>query len=402
MAFGQEGRKAIVYQLERNGQLFALKIFKPVYREPYLVDTCQALSQLTLRGLEVCTRQCLTSHGAKSLIEQCPDVEYAVLMPWVDGSTWFDILFSGTKISQDESQGLAKSTVEVLAGLEQRGFAHCDIAGGNVIVHTTTGSASLIDVEDMFGPGLPPPGSFPQGTGGYQHQASRTAKWGQWCAEGDRFSAAVLLVEMLTWHHPQIRQEADGEHYFAEGELQDPNSLRYKLAVEILASISPQIADCFERAWRVPTLAEAPALGEWAELLKPIKAPILPEPPVEEAESRYQCINCRAQFEEPVAGGRCPRCGGKRVKQTAIASRPARRSISGFRCLACGREAEHPTAGGRCPNCGSNRMVQTVIQAVSRPIALASQYECPVCQHCFAQLAWGGRCSNCGVKINAR
>lgn len=46
MAFGQEGRKAVVYQLKSSGKFFALKIFKKLYREAYLVDTCRALAQL--------------------------------------------------------------------------------------------------------------------------------------------------------------------------------------------------------------------------------------------------------------------------------------------------------------------------------------------------------------------
>jgi serine/threonine protein kinase len=286
MAFGQEGRKAIVYQLKGSGQLFALKIFKLMYREPYLVDTCQTLSQMTLCGLEVCDRQCLTHSSATSLLRQYPEMEYAVLMPWIQGSTWFDIVFAGARISDDASKQIAKSTAEVLAELEARGFAHCDVAAGNVIVNTTTGEVSFIDVEDMFGPGLAPPSAFPQGTEGYQHRDGRTAERGQWCAEGDRFSAAVLLAEMLAWHDPQIRQASDEEHYFSEDELQDPNSPRYKLMMDTLADMSREIADCFACAWCSSTLAECPPLSEWAQLLEfplisewlPIKAPPLPPP----------------------------------------------------------------------------------------------------------------------------
>ena len=127
IAFGQEGRKAIVYQLKSNGRLFAFKVFKTAFREPQLVDTCQGLSQLTFPGLEVCMRQCLTRATAGPLIAQYPELEYAILMPWIEGSTWFDILFSGTQISLDESQRLARSTAKILSVLEQRGFAHCDM-----------------------------------------------------------------------------------------------------------------------------------------------------------------------------------------------------------------------------------------------------------------------------------
>jgi serine/threonine protein kinase len=218
-------------------------------------------------------------------------MEYAVLMPWIQGSTWFDILRNETNINQDASKKLAKNTANVLAGLEERGFAHCDVAGANVIVNTITGMVSLIDVEDMFGPSLSLQGNFPQGTAGYQHRTSRNGEQGQWCVEGDRFSGAVLLAEMLAWHNPAVRQvfnaETD-EQYFAEGEMQDQNSSRYRLVLNTLAEISSEIADCFAQAWESAMLADCPPLREWAKLLEfPLVSdwlPIKPPPP----QSPYQ------------------------------------------------------------------------------------------------------------------
>ncbi len=287
MAFGQEGRKAIVYQLSSNGNLFALKIFKQPFRDPGLVNTCQTLSTLVMDGLEVCTRDCFTYDLTKPLLKQYPEMEYAVLMPWIRGSTWFDILVAETSLTEDASKKVAKSTADVLTSLEDRGFAHCDIAAANVIVNTGTGVVSLIDVEDMFGPGLSLSSGFPQGTDGYQHQTSRNEEQGQWCPEGDRFSSAILLAEMLAWHSPEIQQsfDPDIEHFFDEDELQDPNSSRYELMVNTLGEMSKEIADCFTRAWESKTLTECPPLSEWAQLLKfekivwlPIEAPPPPPP----------------------------------------------------------------------------------------------------------------------------
>ena len=281
MAFGQEGRKAIVFQLSKNGGLFALKIFKRKYRQPLLVETCDHLSQLALPGLEVCRRRCLTPATATALLQQFPEMEYAVLMPWIRGSTWFDILITKTPIDKGASQKIAKNTATVLAELEQRGYAHCDVAAANVIVNTMTGEVNFIDVEDMFGPGLPSLGDLPSGTDGYHHRTSRASPQGQWCGEGDRFSSAVLLAEMLAWHDPRIRQQAEDDHYFAEDELQNPDAARYRLMLEALGGLSPSLADCFARAWLAPTLADCPALSEWAKLVEfpfvtswsPIQAP---------------------------------------------------------------------------------------------------------------------------------
>jgi len=288
MAFGQEGRKAIVYQVQRDGQLYALKVFKRQFRGAYLVDVCRKLARLVLRGLEVCARHCLTQATARAAIEQHPELEFAVVMPWIQGATWFDIVFSGTALPRNACLQLARNAASVLAELEKRGYAHCDVAGSNVIVNTQTGKVSFIDVEDMFGPDLSAPAAFPQGTAGYHHPLSRSSAQGQWMAAGDRFSAAILLAEMLAWHSPEVRNASEEEHYFAEEELQDPSSQRYRLLVDTLADQSPALADCFARAWRAPEPAACPSLTEWATKLgevkasdwMPIQAPVQPYRPV--------------------------------------------------------------------------------------------------------------------------
>ncbi len=277
IAFAQEGRKAIVYQMRQNGQLFALKQFKPPFREARLEQTCQILSQLDMPGLEVCKRQCFTQATAPALLQQYPDMAYAVLMPWVQGSTWFDIIVSDSRLSIDACKKVAKSTADLLATLEQKGFSHCDIAGANVVVNTTVGTVSLIDVEDMFGPGLTLTEAYPEGTTGYQHKKRPKIETAQWCATGDRFAGAVLLAEMLAWHDPNIRRQASDEHYFAQSELQDPNSRNYQLMSATLQDLSPQIAECFEQAWFSDTLEACPPLSEWARLLEfPVVSDWLP------------------------------------------------------------------------------------------------------------------------------
>lgn len=282
MAFGQEGRKAIVYQVQRDGELYALKVFKHQFRGAYLVDVCRKLARLVLRGLEVCARRCLTQATAAAAIERHPELEFAVVMPWIQGATWFDIVFSGMALPRDACLQLARNAASVLAELERRGYAHCDVAGSNVIVNTQTGKVSFIDVEDMFGPDFAPPAAFPQGTAGYHHPLSRSCARGQWMATGDRFSAAVLLAEMLAWHNPEVRKASEEEHYFAEDELQDPSSQRYRLLVNTLADQSPALADCFARAWQAPEPGACPSLTEWANKLGevtttawiPIQAPV--------------------------------------------------------------------------------------------------------------------------------
>ncbi len=221
-----------------------------------------------MAGLEVCDRLCLTQAMEPKLLRQYDDLEFAVLMPWIDGETWFDIVYAKQPIDSTTSMQLAKNTAGVLAGLEAQDVAHCDIAGANVIVNAGTDAVGLIDVEDMYGTGLHLTEAFPAGTAGYQHLSLNQAQHGQWCAEGDRFSGAILLAEILTWHHPEIRTLSDSEYYFSPQELQNPSSLKYHLMHEALSDIDPELSDLFLSAWTSADLSACPPLTAWARGLQ--------------------------------------------------------------------------------------------------------------------------------------
>jgi serine/threonine protein kinase len=204
-------------------------------------------------------------------------------MSWIDGSTWNDTLIDRTNLSEDHSKRLAKNTADVLANIGTRGYAHCDIASANVIVNLQTSQVTLIDVEDMYGPGLPRPSAPPQGTPGYQHRQSLVATDGQWSSCGDRFSGAVLLSEMLCWHQAEFRAASDESSFYNQNEVQDPSSPRYRLMKDILDKMSSSIGKLFERAWHSQTLDQCPPLSEWARLFEfPVVSewvPIKPPPP---------------------------------------------------------------------------------------------------------------------------
>jgi serine/threonine protein kinase len=271
-AFGQEGRKAFVFQLEhtKRHKLFALKKFKPAFRYADLSDICQMLAQFAhLPGMGVCRRKCLTGPDYKGLLREFPDLEYAVLMPWMNGSTWYDLVVGKTTIDPESSLQMAWKSSLVLAELEKAGLAHCDIAGPNVIIDMDAGEVHLVDVEDMYAPGMPQPQAIPAGTDGYHHLTSGDGQWGP---SADRFAGAVLLAEMLGWHDPTVRDQSDEEHYFALGDMQQ-DSDAYRLLVNALHDTSPNLAGLFERAWFAPTFDDCPPLSEWAAVLDPLARP---------------------------------------------------------------------------------------------------------------------------------
>jgi serine/threonine protein kinase len=269
-AFGQEGRKAFVYQVAQggNGARYALKKFKEAYRVSALVDVCDALARFAAwPGLEVCARECLHYPTHRDALDDYPDLEYAVLMPWIVGSTWYDIIIGMRPLSRLQAIGIANATAQVLTALEESGLAHGDIAAANVIVNwndtARAGTAHLIDVEDLYAPGFSPPGALPAGTDGYAHQTASEGLWGPY---SDRFAGAVILAEMAAWHVAEIRKKAEEEHYFAANEMQ-VDSPRYRLMHQVLADTHPALGDLLAQAWESETLEDCPRMQDWYDAI---------------------------------------------------------------------------------------------------------------------------------------
>ncbi len=269
-AYIQEGRKAWVCQLvAENGVSQALKVFKPTYRTPLLVNLADRLKAYAeLSGLAVCRRTVLSPERHKGLLKQYPDLVYAVLMPWVEGPTWMNMMQEGQSLVPEQSLRLAQALVEVLCGMEQQGLAHCDLSGPNVLLPELIQGPgiALVDVEDFYGPVLQRPPYPSAGSLGYGH---KTAQQGLWYPEADRFAGAVLLGEMLGMCDGRIPSHAyqnageAAESYFDSAEMQQ-ESERYALLMQVLRERwGAAVAGLFERAWQSDVLAECPTFGEW-------------------------------------------------------------------------------------------------------------------------------------------
>ncbi|MHB8629737.1 MAG: zinc ribbon domain-containing protein [Aggregatilineales bacterium] len=264
----QRGARGFVIQLRSPSTArFALKYFKLKYRVPELATVGKALRQYAqLPGLRAASRTVFTAQTHPALIRKYPALEYGMLMPWIPGTTWFDIITRRIPLTSRESVQLAQAAAHILATLEANNLAHCDIAGANVMVERAAGVVELVDIEEMYGPGLPRPVELPAGQDGYQHRAS--VHDGQWTADGDRFSGAILIAELLIWHNARIRDHSADEHYFAASEMQQPDSPHYKLLREALrAEYPPDIADQFDTVWRSTKLSECPPLSAWQAAL---------------------------------------------------------------------------------------------------------------------------------------
>jgi hypothetical protein len=297
LPYGQEGRQGVVYQLQAaNGGYYALKVFKSQFRKPALVTLTSRLEAFAdIRGLEVCRRVILSPRFHASLLRQHPDLMYAVLMPWVAGPTWMDVVLESRPLSVDQSLTLARALAGLLTEMEEQGLAHCDLSAPNLLLPRLASesgvSVALVDIEQMYGPELDRPLQIPAGSAGYAH---KTASVGLWNAEADRFAGALLLSEILGWCDEQVRQAANGESYFDPSEIQRPSARYDVLRASLERRWGSGIARLLERAWASDTLADCPSCGEWLVAL--------PETPA--AASSVQAAPMPAAPPAPIDGAR--------------------------------------------------------------------------------------------------
>jgi hypothetical protein len=324
MAYGQAGRRGTVYQLlDAEGEAWALKVFQRKYREPRLAGQAERIRDFAAYpGLRACNRNVLTSTQYDDLIRDHIELAYAVLMPWIPGKTWMEVIVGEEVLSPEESLGIVRSLLHVLAKMEERGMAHCDLSGPNLIL-TPEGEIELVDLEEMYAPGLIQPKALPGGSPGYAH---KTAPEGLWCDEADRFAGAVMVCEMLGWSDGQVRQGAWGEGYFKPEEMQT-HCDRFQILKSVLSERwGDRMASLFKVAWFSDTLLLCPTFTEWLAVLPKevpketvqgaikteAEKPILSEPYVEDIEksvaeeiepSKDEALEELDWIEEPVELG---------------------------------------------------------------------------------------------------
>jgi tRNA A-37 threonylcarbamoyl transferase component Bud32 len=297
MRYGVEGRRATVYQLkDLQGNPWALKVFKKRFQDPALVESVTLLRQFkSLKGMCAAERSVITP--SQSIAQRHSNLEYAMLMPWVQGQTWNDVLL---KAEQKQSQNidsvmalrLCAAFLEVMKGLEQHGIAHTDIAPGNVVFEYDHGKIDiqLLDLEDLYKPGLPIPVHQNAGTTGYSHCSAETGA-GFWRASGDRYAAAVLAAEILILANPKLSEKMS-ENGFFEGHQGSPISQsRYAEAESWLQMVAPQYAALFRQAWYEKDLEKCPSLTDLhTNILNDLNATVpaviwKPMPPLPSAQS---------------------------------------------------------------------------------------------------------------------
>ncbi|MFS0869601.1 hypothetical protein [Paenibacillus xylanilyticus] len=297
LAYAQAGRQGIVYQLiPRNGSISgakALKVFFPKFRIPAMVYQSEHMEPYSeLPGLQVCKRDVLTPERNGALIGEHPDLLYAVLMPWVHGLTWFDVISDQKKLTAEESLKLARALAGTGSAMEQRGLAHCDLSAPNVMIPFFSevenlgglSAVELVDVEQMYGSKMDRPDALLAGSPGYA--AHRAVHSGLWSSYADRFAGAVIIAEMLSWSDPVIVDKAWGESYFDQHEMQTVSERYFAMRDSLQKRWGSKISDLFIRAWESHDLSSCPTFGEWFVALASADAGQADAVAVKEAEDQ--------------------------------------------------------------------------------------------------------------------
>jgi len=268
--FVVEGGEALIYQLQelKTGELWALKVSKPSYRGEQIARSAATLAPyVDVPGLCLAHRVCLTRARFPDLLGAYPDLEYAVLMPWLRGKTWAGFLLdraAGARYSGERALRLALACAHVLWELEAHHLAHTDIASGNLVLMDDLARVELFDIENLYQPHAPTPKHVSRGTPGYQHR--RLGREGQWRPEGDRFAGAILLAEMLSWWDPAVRAATPegAESLFRPRELQEARGARWQAVRDAIWALRPPALALFDQAWASTSLEGCPELASWA------------------------------------------------------------------------------------------------------------------------------------------
>jgi hypothetical protein len=281
LVFGQDGSRGSVYQVrEDGGALFGLKVFLRDFRVPRLKETAHRLSNLGTRpGLRAAYRRVIARD--QRLVENFPALEYAVLMPWIKGQTWYDQLGKAERNRRavhtaSQAVSAAQRFLQILSALEEADIAHTDISSGNVII-TPQGEVELLDLEDIYGPGFPKPNITGPGTPGYQHPAKRPT----WCPEGDRYAAAILAAELLLLQFDSAANETTTTGFFAEQTCAtDAGRNRFQLAIGLLGPTFPNFLRTLEAAWLAPSLVQCPPISALNHALQSdVSGSVILDPP---------------------------------------------------------------------------------------------------------------------------
>jgi serine/threonine protein kinase len=245
-----------------------LKVFRGgdlVAQGAHLLQVSRELRQVSHdQAFAAANHICLQAGVDDDLLAEHPALEAAIVMPWIEGEVWADIVQRREPMRLGSSLALAGELARALRLLEMRELAHCDLSSRNVIVGQTPGEIDLIDFDTLFSPHLDTYDNIVYFSPGYFRPGMQ--RWGPMC---DRFSGAILLVEMACWHDARVRETAESFSYFdPEDDLTGRDHPKYLRLRAVLADMHAGLAELLQAAWDADGLGDCPTFGQWHEVIQ--------------------------------------------------------------------------------------------------------------------------------------
>lgn len=164
------------------------------------------------------------------------DYYMSIIMPWLNGSTLGAIK---EKMNEGENplhecdiHQIAQLFIDSLVELEEHDISHIDICSDNVLFDLAVPKdpkVHIIDIEELYNLELSqPPFTYiielqrndASGQVGYRFPGELACSG--WCMHADRYSAAIMLSQILTINNQTIRENWSDEHgYFSYTCLMD-------------------------------------------------------------------------------------------------------------------------------------------------------------------------------------
>jgi hypothetical protein len=265
MSHSMEGGRAFVFQVrDKQGDTFGLKVFKEKFRDDDRITESEAHFRKLerLKGMSAAQRRIVqpTDTGAK----KHPELVSAVLMPWIKGRPWGVMLLqaqsNGALYAKPDAIRLCTDFLETITCLERGKVAHTDISSGNVIFPAPD-TTELVDLEDVYMPGAKRPAHPTPGTPNYQHPAKQ---W-TWCAEGDRYAAAVLASEILLLSDKNSAKKATDSGYYGGNCDSAEACERFEEALRWFKKEAPDFGDLLHVTWRASSLDKCPPISSFRD-----------------------------------------------------------------------------------------------------------------------------------------
>jgi len=171
--------------------------------------------------------------------------EDAILMDWVEGETLGGYI-KNNKSDPNKLRNIASKFLEMIKYFHQKGIAHGDLQGGNIIVKADD-SLMLVDYDSMYIPEFAGRDEVIRGRDGYQHNSRiNNSSANKQTEKVDYFSELVIYLSLLTIAEDNTLWKDEDNFIFTQQDLNNSSAIKNTQAYKRLMELSPEIRELTE------------------------------------------------------------------------------------------------------------------------------------------------------------